>query len=155
MSRCCRKRSEWWRFNLDWMGGNVHYFEVLSAKARDPKLSPKSAWQRHRKIFSGKGMLCFFLEYCNFETCQFNPLQPSFAFHVETSHLICTTNQMTGYYMKCNTGLKWVDWFFRCLCLSKCYFLCQGFIHLVRTQNFPKNLHFTSWYAHVRTCIRG
>ena len=23
-------------------------------------------------------------------------------FHIETSHLICFTNQMTGFYMKCN-----------------------------------------------------
>ena len=45
-----------------------------------------------------------------------NPFQTSFAFdietsvafHVETSHLICTSNQMTGFYMKCNTRLKWI-----------------------------------------------
>ena len=36
---------------------------------------------------------------------------PSVAFHIETSHLICTANQMTGLYMKCNTGLKWVKYF--------------------------------------------
>ena len=38
----------------------------------------------------------------------FNPFQPSVAFHIETSHLICCANQMTGFYMKRNTGLKWV-----------------------------------------------
>ena len=37
-----------------------------------------------------------------------NPFQPSVAFHIETSHLICKAKQMTGFYMKCNTGLKWV-----------------------------------------------
>ena len=37
-----------------------------------------------------------------------NPFQPSDAFHIDTSHLICTLNQMTGFYMKYNTGLKWV-----------------------------------------------
>ena len=26
-------------------------------------------------------------------------------FHMETSHLICFTNQVTGFYMKYNTGL--------------------------------------------------
>ena len=38
------------------------------------------------------------------------PLQPSLVSHIETSHLICTTNQMPGFYMKCIciTGLKWV-----------------------------------------------
>ena len=33
---------------------------------------------------------------------------PSVAFHIETSHLISIANQMTGFYRKCNTGLKWV-----------------------------------------------
>ena len=28
--------------------------------------------------------------------------------HIETSQLIRTANQMTGFYKKCNTGLKWV-----------------------------------------------
>ena len=40
-----------------------------------------------------------------------NPFQPSIAFHVETSHLICFANQITGFYMKCNNGLKWVNLF--------------------------------------------
>ena len=38
--------------------------------------------------------------------------QPSAAFHIKTSHLICYENQMTGFYMKCNTGLKRVNYFF-------------------------------------------
>ena len=38
-----------------------------------------------------------------------NPFQPSVAFLVETRHLICNTNQVTGFCMKCNTGLKWVN----------------------------------------------
>ena len=38
-----------------------------------------------------------------------NPFQPIVAFHKETSHLICSANQMTGFYMECNTGLKWVN----------------------------------------------
>ena len=36
-----------------------------------------------------------------------NLFQPSAAFHIEISHLICSANQMTGLYMKRNTGLKW------------------------------------------------
>ena len=36
------------------------------------------------------------------------PVHASIAFHIETSHLICTANHMTGFYLKCNTGLKWV-----------------------------------------------
>ena len=35
-----------------------------------------------------------------------NPFQPSVTFHIETSHLICSAKQITGFYMKYNTGLK-------------------------------------------------
>ena len=38
---------------------------------------------------------------------QFNPFQGSVAFHLETSHLFCRANQLTGFYMKRNTTLKW------------------------------------------------
>ena len=42
-----------------------------------------------------------------------NKFQTSAAFHIETSHLICIANQMTGFYMKCNTELRWVkQWHF-------------------------------------------
>ena len=39
----------------------------------------------------------------------FNPFQPSVAFPTETSNLICSANQMAGFYMKYNTGLKWAN----------------------------------------------
>ena len=45
-----------------------------------------------------------------------NPFQPSVAFHIKTSHLICYANQITGFYMKWNNGLKLVNiW---CTCLN-------------------------------------
>ena len=34
--------------------------------------------------------------------------QPNVAFHTETNHLLCKANQITGFYMKRKTGLKWV-----------------------------------------------
>ena len=37
-----------------------------------------------------------------------NLFYPSVSYHIETSYLICAENQMTGFYMKYNTGLKWV-----------------------------------------------
>ena len=37
---------------------------------------------------------------------QSNPVQLSFAFHIETSHLFCSAKQLTGYYMKWNTEKK-------------------------------------------------
>ena len=30
----------------------------------------------------------------------------SATFQIETSYLICNANQMTGFYMKCNTAVK-------------------------------------------------
>ena len=38
----------------------------------------------------------------------FRQFQSSAAFHIETNHLICTADQMTGFYLKYNTGLKLV-----------------------------------------------
>ena len=32
-------------------------------------------------------------------------------FHTETNHLIYHANQITGFQMECNTGLKWVKAF--------------------------------------------
>ena len=39
----------------------------------------------------------------------FNSSKPSLAFPIETSNSIYTANQMTGSYIKCNSGLKWVN----------------------------------------------
>ena len=60
---------------------------------------------------------------CNYLPCYFdaffcpeskrskrvNPFQPIVAFHIETSHLFCSARQMASFYMKRNTGLKWVN----------------------------------------------
>ena len=35
-----------------------------------------------------------------------NTFQTNIAFYIETIHLICSGKQMTGFYMKCKTGLK-------------------------------------------------
>ena len=40
---------------------------------------------------------------------QFSLFQASVAIHIETSHLICNAIQITGFYTKCKTGLKWVN----------------------------------------------
>ena len=42
-----------------------------------------------------------------------NPFQPSVAFWIETSHLICRAKQMTDFCMKRYTRLKWVNVFSR------------------------------------------
>ena len=35
----------------------------------------------------------------------------SVAFHTETSHLIYSSDQITGFYSKCSAGLKWINHF--------------------------------------------
>ena len=45
---------------------------------------------------------CFVLYMCTTHLTHFTCV----AFHIETSHLICSANQMIGFYMKCNTRLK-------------------------------------------------
>ena len=36
------------------------------------------------------------------------PFQRIVVFHMETVYFICIANQMTGFYMKCHTWLKWL-----------------------------------------------
>ena len=62
-----------------------------------------------------------------------SPFQPSIAFHIETSHLFWKTKQLTGFYMKRNTGMKLVD----CVMMVNGIFICLIFICL----NFPQGDH--------------
>ena len=64
-----------------------------------------------------------------------NPSQPSVAFHRETSHLICSANQMTGFYMECNIGLK------RAKIIS----------HMTRRYNVLSTLLFKQVYFQLQT----
>ena len=36
------------------------------------------------------------------------PFLSGVAFHIETSHLFCSAKKMTGFYVKHNTGQKWL-----------------------------------------------
>ena len=38
----------------------------------------------------------------------FRSHQPSVVFHIETIHFICSAIQLTGFFVKCNTVLRWV-----------------------------------------------
>ena len=53
----------------------------------------------------------------------FNLFQPGVAFDIETIRLIGTANQMTGFFMKCNTGMiiliyVWLTFDMGCACIS-------------------------------------
>ena len=64
----------------------------------------------------------------------FNPIQSNVAFHIETCHSIFSANQMTGFYVKRNTGLKWVNILFSVFC---------------RKPNVLANVHFSIFPAAV------
>ena len=49
----------------------------------------------------------------------FNSFQASVTFHVETIRLVWRANQMTGFYMKHNISLKWVNYSNKLIKLAK------------------------------------
>ena len=76
---------------------------------------------------------------------------PSVALHIKTSRLICIANQMTGFYMKCNAGLKWLK--------TRIFF--EGSITFlleveIRTEEYWRNvaLKMISNYLELRGVIR-
>ena len=44
------------------------------------------------------------LDICSYKYTDINLFHSSVLFHKETNHLICTANQVAGFYMKCNTA---------------------------------------------------
>ena len=55
-----------------------------------------------------------------------NSFELSVLFHIETSHTICSSNQVTGFYMECNVGQKRV----------------KHVVSIVTCQNFRKHLFY-------------
>ena len=66
-----------------------------------------------------------------YPTFRINPFQPTGTFHIETSHLIWSVNQVTCFNMKCNTWLRWVQIFswimFRTLYQKRCWNIAKHF----------------------------
>ena len=82
-----------------------------------------------------------------------NPFQPSLAFHTETSHLFCSADQMTGFYMECNTGLKWIKGICKLFAIRQ---KCESQNGCSRkTPIFPKNEHFLPPDTHAHVCVSG
>ena len=44
----------------------------------------------------------------NWKALDINTFLPRVDIQIESSHLIFSENQMTDFYIKCNTGLKWL-----------------------------------------------
>ena len=70
-------------------------------------------WWRLELTFTMSIFLGIFQNFSEkiFWTASINPFQPSVAFHIEASHLFCSAKQMTGFYIKQNTWLKWLKSF--------------------------------------------
>ena len=62
-------------------------------------------------------------------------------FHIETSHLICCANKMTGFYMKSNRRLKWVK---GCFCHYK---LCDNIYSKLAIKIMEQSLWMLLWYV--------
>ena len=63
----------------------------------------------------------------------FNQFLPSVTFHTETSRLICKANQMTGFYMKCNTRVNLSN---NCSALFICFFTLLIFLPIIYAKIF-------------------
>ena len=88
-----------------------------------------------------------------------NPFQPSVVFHIETSHLFCCAKQMTGFYMKRSTRLKWIKYASEFGIVSKFFFYYQTnlseLINFYSPWNYQKTIGFmmisggieVTWFA--------
>ena len=87
-----------------------------------------------------------------FQLVALNPFQPSFAFYKETSHLIDITNQMTSFYMKCNTMLKCVEIY---TMIKAVYYFNWLPWTFTRSNLNQKILKFYMWWVHQKNQCRS
>ena len=89
---------------------------------------------------------------CLFQLVALNPFQPSFAFYKETSHLIEIANQMTSFYMKCNTKLKCVEIY---TMIKAVYYFNWLPWTFTRSNLNQKTLKFYMWWVHQKNQCRS
>ena len=79
--------------------------------------------QLHRKILNPA--------IYQYPTCLINPFQPTVTLHIQTSHLICSVNEVTCFDMKWNIWLRQVKIFslimFRTLSQKRCWNIVKHF----------------------------
>ena len=105
--------------------------------------------------------------------CILHTFQSSVAIHKENIHWICNTNQMAGFYIKCNTGLEWVQqstqgnhWsWYRCIferefiIVNSNFYFIQFFVlwELFSTTPIPREMSSffeifpLTWVSHKKT----
>ena len=115
----CSLLNSWTDFLLFFPDGGLIIFSISFF----PEKVRKKSISDHINIFNrSHNMITWNLQYRRHVAVKFhlynysisrslkllNQFQPSVAFHIETSYLICRENQINGFYMKCNTRLKWI-----------------------------------------------
>ena len=82
-----------------------------------------------------------------------NPFQPSVACYIETNYLICFTNQVTGFYLECNIGLRLIN-ILKVLKIDKVdtryVYFYDTIVYLEHAQQWKHNInvaYFLPWVA--------
>ena len=86
------------------LGGNI-LFNSTHIFKRLVSTTPRLKMESFATIVSGSKLLLSIVDICGDPGHAFNPLSTNVLLHIETSQLICTANQLTGFYMMGNIGL--------------------------------------------------
>ena len=112
---CCFQKVFFARCNIYFQMKNGYYTDVFRIGQFLP-FSPSSFLGRFNLFAPLVGCIasCIFGNFLYFWrylsiSAFFNSFQPSVMFLLETSHLFYAARQMTGFYTKRSTGLKWVN----------------------------------------------
>ena len=88
------------------------FYSIATVKSINPLTPNPTKWLNTIKQFAGKNRQIVWVNHFVGLVLKrlkiINPFLHSIAFHIGTPHLICTVNQIAGFYMKCNTRLKWM-----------------------------------------------
>ena len=104
-NQCCRQQSNGWKDQSLWSPINwwkPDNYSCMLCKHVKYELPIKLVSSYCLKNFS---LLRLFEKHNNL-------FQPSVAISVETIYFIWTVNQRTGFYIKCNTRLKWIKFLY-------------------------------------------
>ena len=104
-NQCCRQQSNGWKDQSLWSPINwwkPDNYSCMLCKHVKYELPIKLVSSYCLKNFS---LLRLFEKHNNL-------FQPSVAISEETIYFIWTVNQRTGFYIKCNTRLKWIKFLF-------------------------------------------
>ena len=76
-----------------------------------------------------------------------NPFQPSAAFTIKTSHLLCSATRMTSFYMKRNIRLKWFK-HYAIVPSSLCIIRISSFMYLVgKWHQEPQKVYSKNYFV--------